>query len=81
MKDLQNRLSEKKITVNFTDTLKNWLGEIGYDPIYGARPLKRCIQKHLYDFIAKEIISGKLHEGSNVTIDYKNDEVRLDSIG
>ena len=79
LKDLQNRLSEKKITVNFTDALKNWLGEIGYDPIYGARPLKRCIQKHLYDFIAKEIISGKLHEGSNVTIDYKNDEVRLDS--
>ena len=81
LKDLQNRLNEKKITVNFTDTLKNWLGEIGYDPIYGARPLKRCIQKHLYDFIAKEIISGKLHEGSSVIIDYKNEEVRLDSVG
>ena len=81
LKDLQNRLNEKKITVNFTDTLKNWLGEIGYDQIYGARPLKRCIQKHLYDFIAKEIISGKLHEGSSVIIDYKNEEVRLDSVG
>ena len=81
LKHLQNRLNEKKITVNFTDTLKNWLGEIGYDPIYGARPLKRCIQKHLYDFIAKEIISGKLHEGSSVIIDYKNEEVRLDSVG
>ena len=80
LKDLQNRLNEKKITVNFTDTLKNWLGEIGYDQIYGARPLKRCIQKHLYDFIAKEIISGKLHEGSSVIIDYKNEEVRLDSV-
>ncbi|MBQ7674829.1 MAG: ATP-dependent chaperone ClpB [Alphaproteobacteria bacterium] len=75
LKDLQNRLSEKKISIAFTDALKEWLSEIGYDPIYGARPLKRCIQKHLYDFIAKEIIVGKLHEGSNVTIDYKNGDV------
>lgn len=78
LKSLQDRLVDKKITINFTDALKNWLGEVGYDPIYGARPLKRSIQKHLYDFIAKEIIAGNLHEGSTVTIDYKYDRVRLD---
>ncbi|MBR1734463.1 MAG: ATP-dependent chaperone ClpB [Alphaproteobacteria bacterium] len=77
LNNLKNRLSDKKISIDFSDALKEWLSEIGYDPIYGARPLKRCIQKHLYDFIAKEIISGKLHEGTNAKIDYKNGDVLI----
>lgn len=77
LKDLRTRLAEKKISITFTDKLKEWLSEIGYDPIYGARPLKRCIQKHLYDFLAKEIISGKLQEGSKITVDCENDDVLI----
>lgn len=77
LNDLQKRLNEKSISLTFSDSLKNWLSEIGYDPVYGARPLKRCIQKHLYDFLAKELISGKLQEGSTVTIDYKNGNVEI----
>ena len=77
LKDLQNRLEEKKVSITFSDSLKSWLSEIGYDSVYGARPLKRCIQKHLYDLIAKEIISGKLPENSKVIVDYKEGEVQI----
>lgn len=81
LRELQNRLSDKKISVAFTESLKYWLGEIGYDPIYGARPLKRCISKNVYDFIAKELISGKICEGASIIIDYKDEKITLTQAG
>ncbi len=73
LKLLSDRLSEKKISLTVSDDLKDWLCDIGYEPTYGARPLKRCIQKQLYDKIAEKIISGECHD--NIHADYKNGKV------
>ena len=73
--DLKKRLEEKKIDIVFGEDLKNWLCEIGYDNVYGARPLKRCIQKELHDLVARKIIALELHEGSKIKADYKNEKV------
>ncbi|MDR0555835.1 MAG: ATP-dependent chaperone ClpB [Holosporaceae bacterium] len=70
LQELEERLKAKKITVIISEQLKNWLCEIGYDPQYGARPLKRCLQKELYDLVASKIIAGELEEGSRMLIDY-----------
>ncbi|MDR2646220.1 MAG: ATP-dependent chaperone ClpB [Holosporaceae bacterium] len=75
--DLADRLAEKKISINFDENLKSRLCEMGYDPLYGARPLKRLIQKELYDLIARKIIAGELTEGAKVFMDYQNGVVRI----
>ena len=63
------RLTEKKIVLTFTDAAKKFLAEKGYDPTYGARPLKRAIQEHVLNPLALEIVKGDIHEGERVTID------------
>ena len=77
LRELNKRLSEKHIDLEIDDSFKDWLCEIGYDPTYGARPLKRALQKNLYDLIAKKIISGEVVEGSKYTVKYSNDEISL----
>ncbi len=77
LRELNKRLSEKHIDLEIDDSFKNWLCEIGYDPTYGARPLKRALQKNLYDLIAKKIISGEIVEGSKYTVKYSNDEISI----
>ncbi len=77
LRELNKRLSEKHIDLEIDDSFKDWLCEIGYDPIYGARPLKRALQKNLYDLIAKKIISGEIVEGSKHTVKYLNNEISL----
>jgi ATP-dependent Clp protease ATP-binding subunit ClpB len=66
---LTMRLAERKITLKLTDTAKAALAERGYDPLFGARPLKRTIQADLENPLAKFIIAGKLKEGAVVTAD------------
>ena len=75
LKELSNRLAEKELKVVFDKKIKDWLCEIGYDFVYGARPLKRAIQKNIEDKIAKLIISGELCKEKESTISYKNNEV------
>ena len=77
LRELNKRLSEKHIDLEIDDSFKDWLCEIGYDPTYGARPLKRALQKNLYDLIAKKIISGEIVEGSKYTVKYSNDEISI----
>ncbi|MFH2013173.1 MAG: ATP-dependent chaperone ClpB [Pseudomonadota bacterium] len=67
---LKKRLSEKRIVLRLTDSAKKYLAEIGYDPTYGARPLKRSIQTNVETPIAKLIIKGDIKEGNEVTGDY-----------
>lgn len=69
------RLKEKKITLHFTDNAKKLLAEHGYDPEFGARPLKRVIQKEILDPLALKIIEGKIPEESEVTITVKKGEI------
>jgi ATP-dependent Clp protease ATP-binding subunit ClpB len=69
LKQLILRLSERKIGLILTETAKDLLAERGYDPLYGARPLKRTIQVELENPLAKAIIAGKIKEGDRIIID------------
>ncbi len=70
---LQQRLDDRRLTLAVTDAAKEWLASHGFDPIYGARPLRRLVQTAIGDALAKEILSGKVLDGSTVTVD-TNDE-------
>ncbi|MGC8805611.1 MAG: AAA family ATPase, partial [Candidatus Ratteibacteria bacterium] len=69
---LASRLADKKINIQLTDTARNWLAEHGYDPNYGARPLKRLIQKEIENPLAIKLLSGEFPEGSKIEIDESN---------
>ena len=66
---LQKRLAEQKLTLVLTDKAKLHLAREGYDPVYGARPLKRCIQRDLLDPLALDILDGKFLENDTITVD------------
>ncbi len=69
VKRLQKLLEDRKISIELTDAARAWLGRVGYDPVYGARPLKRAIQKYLQDPLADMIIAGQLKDGQTVRVD------------
>lgn len=75
LKELTQRLEQKNIHTQFSDKLIQWLAEKGYDPVYGARPLKRLIQNSILNNVAKMIISTELKPDSKVSLDIKNNEV------
>ena len=62
-------LADRKIHLDLTDAARAWLGRVGYDPVYGARPLKRAVQKYLQDPLADRILRGEVHDGSTVHVD------------
>jgi ATP-dependent Clp protease ATP-binding subunit ClpB len=66
---LTKRLAEKKFSITLTDNAKNFLIEVGYDPAYGARPLKRAIQRYVQDQLAMQILEGKFSEGDRIVVD------------
>ncbi|MEE3951119.1 ATP-dependent chaperone ClpB [Peribacillus frigoritolerans] len=72
---LQVRLTEQNIVLNVTKAAKEFIADQGYDPVYGARPLKRFIQKHLETKIARKIIAGTVELKEGITIDYDHDEL------
>jgi ATP-dependent Clp protease ATP-binding subunit ClpB len=69
LRRLEALLAERKLTLHLTDAAKAWLANAGYDPVYGARPLKRVIQRHLQDPLALLILEGKVREGETVHVD------------
>jgi ATP-dependent Clp protease ATP-binding subunit ClpB len=73
IKRLVERLLDRKISLTLSDTAKELLAERGYDPLFGARPLKRTIQADLENPLAKLIIAGKIKEGDTVTADCGKD--------
>lgn len=77
--NLMKRLEERKITVSLTDRAKDQLAVLGYDPAYGARPLKRAIQTYILNPLAKRILVGDIPEGSGVTVDHKDGEFTFGS--
>jgi ATP-dependent Clp protease ATP-binding subunit ClpB len=68
VKRLQRLLDERKITLELEPDAREWLAQKGYDPAYGARPLKRVIQKHLQDPLAELILSGEIKDGETVPV-------------
>jgi ATP-dependent Clp protease ATP-binding subunit ClpB len=65
-------LEDRKIKLDLTPKARDWLGRVGYDPVYGARPLKRAVQKHLQDQLADKILAGEILDGSTVKVDEKD---------
>ena len=74
MNDLRKRLAEKRMTLSLTNKATEALAEKGYDPAFGARPLKRAIQKYIQDPLSKEILEEKLRDGDAIEIDWNSEE-------
>ncbi|MEC8244193.1 MAG: ATP-dependent chaperone ClpB [Verrucomicrobiota bacterium] len=72
---LNKRLEDRKVSAVFTNSAKKWIGEKGYDPTYGARPLRRFLQKQVETQLARVLVAGEVEEGSNVTFSIKDDEL------
>lgn len=72
---LNKRLENRKVTVVFSAPAKKWIGEKGYDPTYGARPLKRFLQKQVETQLARALVAGEVEEGSEVAFSVKGDEL------
>ena len=75
---LQKRLDQKQLTCTLNDKARQFIIDNGYDPMYGARPLKRFIQRHVETAIARVILEGNLSQGNNLVIDLKNDEIVIE---
>ena len=74
MRDLKRRLAERRITVELTAEARKTLAERGYDPVFGARPLKRAIQRMIENPLAVEILGGKFREGDHIIVDTRDRE-------
>ncbi len=77
---LKKRLQERNISLQLEDKTIDYLAEVGYDPVYGARPLKRAIQKELETALAKAILSGEIHEGQEVTANVSKAKIFFENI-
>ncbi|MCP8968286.1 ATP-dependent chaperone ClpB [Ectobacillus ponti] len=75
VRGLQERLAERQIQLQLTDAAKAFLASAGFDPAYGARPLKRYIQRHVETKLARAIIAGHIHDNSTVTVDVRDGEL------
>ena len=78
---LHKLLSDRHITLSVDDSAKTWLADQGYDPAYGARPLKRVIQTHLQNRLAEMILQGDILDGSSVSVSAKKDELAFSVSG
>ncbi len=72
---LEQRLMERKLALKLSNEALDWLAQVGYDPVYGARPLKRAIQRELETPIAKAILRGEFHEGDTIYISVENERL------
>jgi ATP-dependent Clp protease ATP-binding subunit ClpA len=71
--EVQKRLEERQISVVLTDGAKRWLAREGFDPLYGARPLRRTIQREVANPLSKKILLGEFGEGAEVKVDLSPD--------
>ncbi len=74
---VQKLLKERKIVLDLTEAAKKWLGRVGYDPVYGARPLKRAVQRYVQDPLADMILAGNVPDGSTVRIEEGDGELAM----
>ena len=71
--ELQSQLADKKVSIELSEAARRWLAQKGYEPAYGARPLRRLIMQELGDVLTEEILFGKLVKGGLARIDREND--------
>jgi ATP-dependent Clp protease ATP-binding subunit ClpB len=77
---LQARLADRHIELVFSDRAKDFLAERGFDPVYGARPLKRAIQTHVETPLAQRLIGGGIHEGERILVDVGPSGLSFESV-
>jgi ATP-dependent Clp protease ATP-binding subunit ClpB len=75
MQRLEGRLAERKIGVRLSNKAKDFIASEAYDPVYGARPLRRYLQTHIESPLAKKLISGELMDGQQIMVDEQNGEL------
>ena len=80
LQQLQQRLSNRRISLDVSSSAKNWLAERGFDPIYGARPLRRLLQTEVGDRLAKSLLSGEFVDGQQIEVDLVGDRLELHSV-
>jgi ATP-dependent Clp protease ATP-binding subunit ClpB len=76
---LEHRLAEQRLTLSLSTAAVDFLAEVGYDPVYGARPLKRTIQRQLETQIAKGILRGTFKEGDRIVVDVHNERLSFEA--
>jgi ATP-dependent Clp protease ATP-binding subunit ClpC len=74
MEQIRERLSDHGLTVEVTDSARTWLAKQGYDPVFGARPLRRALQKHIESSLSVKILQGEFNEGDTVIVDFDESE-------
>lgn len=74
---MSKRLSDRRISLDVTDAARTWLADEGYDPAYGARPLRRLVQREIGDRLARLILAGQVADGQQVTVDVADDGLTL----
>jgi ATP-dependent Clp protease ATP-binding subunit ClpB len=70
---LARRLAARRLTLNVTDAAKEWLALNGFDPVYGARPLRRLVQSAIGDQLARALLAGDIRDGDEVVVDWPDD--------
>ena len=78
---LQKRLGDRRLDLAVTPDARTWLAERGYDPIYGARPLRRLMQHEIDDRLARALLAGEIRDGDTVRVDLAGDELTVLSTG
>ena len=76
--DLNKRLADRRVTVRLDKEAKGWAAERGYDPVFGARPLKRFLQRQIETKLARALITGEVGEDTTVTFHVRGDELVLE---
>ncbi|MCQ3931145.1 MAG: ATP-dependent chaperone ClpB [Chloroflexi bacterium] len=80
LRHLQKLLAERRITIALSENAKEYLAEIGYDPVFGARPLKRVIQREIQDPLARAILEGRVREGEHVMVEADEQGILFDAV-
>jgi ATP-dependent Clp protease ATP-binding subunit ClpB len=77
IRDLQNKLAENGVTVEFTKEFEDYMSTKGYEPQYGARPIKRLMQKELINLLAKSILDGQVRRDSTIVVDVHDGHIHI----
>ena len=80
LKRLEALLEDRKVTLSLDDSAKTWLADKGYDPVYGARPLKRVIQRFVQDPLAERILAGEVMDGDTVAVSAGSDRLLFSEV-
>jgi len=76
-RDLSTRLAERQINIEISDAARHFIAETGYDPVYGARPLRRFIQRQLETRIGRALIAGEVSDGATLRVDLDDGELGI----